>query len=54
MYKNLSEWRVSSFFNQTYTRRKLTPVTMYPDTFEGFQVDSAETWTSFHKREVSD
>jgi alcohol dehydrogenase (NADP+) len=25
---------------------------MYPDTFEGFQVDSAETWTTFHKREV--
>ncbi|KAF4627589.1 hypothetical protein G7Y89_g10566 [Cudoniella acicularis] len=24
---------------------------MYPETFEGFQVDSAETWTTFHKRE---
>ncbi|KAN0095643.1 putative NADP-dependent alcohol dehydrogenase 6 [Hyaloscypha variabilis] len=26
---------------------------MYPETFEGFQVDSSETWTSFHKREFT-
>lgn len=26
---------------------------MYPETFEGFQVDSAETWTTFTKRDVS-
>lgn len=25
---------------------------VYPDTFEGFQVDGAETWTTFTKREV--
>lgn len=24
---------------------------VYPDTFSGFQVDSAETWLEFHKKE---
>ncbi|RDW80937.1 putative cinnamyl alcohol dehydrogenase [Coleophoma crateriformis] len=24
---------------------------MYPETFTGFQIDNAETWTTFHKRE---
>lgn len=24
---------------------------VFPETAEGFQVDSAETWTKFHKRE---
>lgn len=26
---------------------------MYPDTFEGFKVESSATWTTFHRREVS-
>lgn len=43
----------SSVFSFLLPIFRLTALTMvYPDTFEGFQVDGAETWTTFTKREV--
>lgn len=57
--KNLFETRIQNIFytsrssHSNHAKRFKTAVMVYPDTFEGFIVESHSEWSDFKKRPVS-